>query len=233
MNTPKNLLIVGHTRSGGHFLMNSISMNFYYYVHHRSGADFHRKAKADKKVDKIIKEKTNIIQIARQQYYTYKDYADELKNNWIVLYILRDGKDVMASLFDMHYKEYNWTECDTLGAFLKAPMGKRSYEQALNIRPAKNPIDSWLMHWKSWLEYFDTDENNLPENFIKYEDLYYSFDKTINKIAGLLNMKSNQMLDRPSKDFNSIRPRKGCPGQWRESFTKTDKKYFNNYILEG
>ena len=227
---PKNLLIAGHTRSGGHFLMNSISMNFPYYTHHRCGKDFHRKAEADKVVEKLLKKETNEIQIARQQYWTYEPFADILRKNWVVLYILRDGRDVMASLYDMHKKEYKWTNCKTLGSFIRAPLSKKSYERALNIKYAKNPIESWLMHWESWLEYFYAHNDGHPPNIVRYEDLYYHFDLTIRKIGGILGMAPQRTIDRPNKEFNSIRPRKGCPGQWQEVFTKEDRKYYNSFL---
>ena len=86
--------------------MNSISMNFPYYTHHRCGKDFHRKAESNKSVEELLKKETNEIQIARQQYWTYESCADILRDKWIVLYILRDGRDVVASLYDMHKKEY-------------------------------------------------------------------------------------------------------------------------------
>lgn len=155
--TPKNLLITGHTRSGGHFLMNSISMNFDYYQHHRSGKDFHTKSKMDiSKVVNLINKKTREIQITRQQAWSFKPYERELKDNVIVLYILRDGRDVIGSLFDMHTKEYKWSGCKKIGSFMRNRMSDKSYEERINIHKAKNPIDSWMLHQKSWIEYFNT-----------------------------------------------------------------------------
>ena len=230
MFTPKNLLITGHTRSGGHFLMNSISLNFPYYEHHKSGKDFHQRSKLDKKTEDALGEKTNIIQIARQQYWSFVPYKELLDKNWIVLYILRDGKDVMDSLYDMHRKEYKWSNACTIGDFMYAQMSGKSYEQRVNLMPAANPLESWIMHWQSWLAYFKAIPTKIPDNFIRYEELYYYYETTIKKIAEIIGMKPKKIITRIKPDFNSIKPRNGTPEQWKESFSKYDTKYYYNYL---
>ena len=230
--TPKNLLIVGHTRSGGHFLMNAISLNFDYYQHHKSGRDFHTTSKINiAKTMLLVEAKTRVIYISRQQAWSFENAYQKLKDNMIVLYILRDGRDVIGSLFDMHTKAYRWSNCKTISDFMRKPLPERSYEQKVNVRKAKDPIDSWLLHQKSWVEYFGGSIKEYPPNVIFYEDLYYNFPETIKKIAGLLGMEPNAQLVCPHKDFNSIRPRMGCPGQWIDCFTPEDAKYFNRYVL--
>lgn len=230
--TPKNLFIAGHTRSGGHFLMNSISMNFDYYQHHKSGKDFHTTSKINvEKINSLIENKSRTIYMSRQQAWSFKYTYQQLRDNILVLYILRDGRDVLGSLFDMHTKEYKWSKCKNINDFMKQPMDQKSYEQKVNIHKAKDPIDSWLLHQKSWIEYFNGTIKEYPSNIIFYEDLYYHFDKTIIKIGALLDMKPNLKLNRPDKYFNSIRPRGGYPGQWKRCFTPEDEKYFNNYVL--
>lgn len=212
--------------------MNSISLNFSYYEHHLKGQDLCQSRKIDKKSVDMLMQKTNIIQIARQQYWTFEQYKDILDKNYIVLYILRDGRDVMDSLYDMHRKEYKWSSSSTLGDFLCQPMEDRSYEARINFMPAINPIESWIIHWQSWLMYFKTNYYNLPDNFIFYESLCNDFDNTIIKIAKILNQKPHHNRVRPVKEFNSVKPRQGIPGQWENSFTEFDIKYYNNYLLQ-
>ena len=224
---PKNLLIVGHTRSGGHFLMNSISKNFDYYVHHHKGRDMCKKANRSE-VKRVVTEfnDTNEIQITRQQVWSFDGCQRQLRDKFLILYIVRDGRDVVGSLFDMHTKGNRWTKFKTFEEFLRNPFSTVSFEHRINIRRAKNPIDSWLIHQKGWRRFLSPDDN-----VIYYEDLYYRFERTIKKIADILQMQPNKILDKPPKEFNCVMPRKGCPGQWRDIFSEEDLAFYNNYVL--
>lgn len=234
----KSLLIVGHTRSGGHFLMNAISMNFPYYTHHRQGKDLFRK-KCINETDRIIREfqPTNEIQITRQQAWSFRHCKNALKEKFIIIYILRDGRDVVDSLFDMHTKIYRWSKAQNLNEFMNKSFMKNSYEARVNLIKAENPIDSWLLHLKSWLFFFRHEDKKTnwqwPDNFIFYEDLCRDYTYVVKKkIAKILNMEPGQTISIPAKDFNCISPRRGCPDQWKKNFTKEDEKFFWDYVIK-
>ena len=221
----KNLLVVGHTRSGGHFLMNSISMNFRHYTHHGKGKDLCKSSNANQVRKEILAfGDTEEIQITRQQVWSFKECIETLHKKFTVFYIIRDGRDVVGSLFDMHTKTYKWSKAKDFSEFIRKPFVRNSYEHRINIRKAHDPIESWVLHCRGWLSYLY--EINAFDNFISYENLYYNFDTVIADIGKVLNIEPNKKLARPGKYFNSVRPRKGCPGQWKDIFTSEDLAYY-------
>lgn len=228
MATKKNLLIVGHTRSGGHFLMNAISLNFPHYIHHRFGKDLCKKSHPEltRRALKGIP-LSREIQISRQQAWSFDLCKDHLDRDYKIIYIMRNGKDVVGSLYDMHTKIYNWSKVREFSSFISSPLAKNSYENRINYRKAENVIDSWLLHWKSWVEFLGKEKN-----VISYEKLYYHFSDTIHKIACILEMEPLPELCQPDKNFNCVKPREGCPGQWKKLFLRKDVAFYNNYVLQ-
>jgi hypothetical protein len=156
-----------------------------------------------------------------------------------VIYIMRDYRDVLASYFhflkDAHL---DWARghnpgisqlwFTTFSEFIQRPIPdflRFNYSVYGNF---SSPIERWLNHVLYWLR----NPNDLIK-IVTYRQLYLYAQETIQEILDFLKLPSQEVFTRPTFDnANSVMPRKGIIGDWKNHFTIEDADFLNAFILE-
>lgn len=194
--------MISHRRSGNHFFQESIVRNF-----EIEGGGFRKNHALPKGIATI-----------GDRFHPFPGKPR--------IYIVRDGRDVLASCYFWHLKsgeidiEWKWRmenrDWSTFGEFLRSPVFM--HNNALEGE-FKNPIRYWKHHVLSWLE--------TGIKWFRYEDLYREDRKTLKRIGRSLRLKT-----REGADFSKIEklvgfnPRKGIVGDWKDHFEKGDLRLF-------
>lgn len=197
------VLIVGHIRSGHHFLADSIGLNSSYngfvWLNINSNS--------------LKKTRPGIVYKNHGHASWHENYMNNLLNNYHIFVPVRDGRDVMVSSFyflKVHTR--NTIRKDmTFQEFLR----ERAY------------VENWVNHVKGWI--------NQPVYFVRYEDLYFNFKRTINLVLEAIEEPVKKNPKHPKfgtyYSMNNIQ-RKGIVGDWKNHFTGEDLKYFDKIAGE-
>lgn len=150
-----------------------------------------------------------------------------------ILYVYRDGRDVLASLYHFEKNSVPRPPERSFAEFLRAPSLRIPDGWPSDTTPA----DRWARHASEWLDV----QGCLG---ISYEDMLQSPETTVRKLAEFLGLPVPQTarrveLHRPSllqKAFrrltgtqfasSAVLPRKGVIGDWVNSFSKEDEALF-------
>ena len=159
------------------------------------------------------------------------DIICECLPNSKVIFLLRDGRDIVDSLIDTH-KENSWNEN-------KKPI--KSNEER------KELIKKYSQDWKATTEIVLNAFNNHDDNLkilVKYENLIKDTLEELKKVYQFLDLEINeeQMSKIITKfDFKNIPAEKkgsgkfnrsASPGKWRESFDNEEKKIMEEIMLK-
>lgn len=193
------ILIVGHIRSGHHFLGDSIGLNSKYYH------DFIWLNINDKELNNT---KTGIIYKNHGLSMHHENYMDQLLKEFHIFVPIRDGRDVMTSTF--FFKKSHTRH--------KIPenMGFQDFLRFENCTYIKH----WVQHVESWLK--------KPVHIVRYEDMFFNFNKIMKQIFEVIN-EDKDNFKKPKFGVyyskNNIQ-RKGIVGDYKNYFTKEDEDLF-------
>jgi hypothetical protein len=236
----KNIIVISHRRSGTHLTIDSIRNNFldykmndYQVLNENSIKDF----------NVFLKLLNNKIQVIKTHFlpdfnlYSNNDQViselDKLFKNSYLIYIYRNGLDVMVSLYE-YMKKYD------------IDVQKMSFNDFLvtennfdNTTEKMNRMKFWNYHIQNW----KNSSFNDKILWIKYEDFITNYQETINNISNFFTLKvKNDITDIRISENNSknifvkiknylkgikktgVSVRKGQIGDY--------KNYFNNDSLE-
>jgi len=229
----KKAIVISHERSGTHFLMNTLALNFDYIAQPWINFDFqlglnvYHSATLHKFFESINqKPLTNIIKSHHPSSF-FAEFIDYLADKYRIFYIFRDPRDVMLSYWEIIQK-LPWDEgpkANAVGDFMRsAPCGAM-------LRYQKEQMPSVLHRWKShvegWVKFGEQQDNKII--IIRYEDLNLSFDDTVRKMSE----KIGQMTASPKKPGigeNVVVVGKGQVGRYREHFQPEDYEFVRNIV---
>ncbi len=181
----------------------------------------------------------NVHDLPSANYWSGLDerlFARTILRNSPTIYVHRDGRDVVVSLY-LYMQSFSETvRNQTFSQFLRADTGMDSLDARLS-RPAY-----WAHHARSWLE----KENLLA---ISYRELETEYEATVRKMADFLGIRLHhnlQPLSLPGpqssepplgnvlgrlgfwrkRALQPDRPRLGRSGDWRTHFDKHDREFF-------
>lgn len=216
----KKILVVSHERSGTHFLINTIAFNFSQYSNIQ--LDFpENEEEFNQFVVRYTGKKEKRIFKSHHQQYVFQKRVEKLFDDYEVFYIIRDGRDVLASCwkyFNNHPQSFPVSK--TLNELLKKDPGTFKQDKAYNFVKTENMVDRWAQHVESWL--FIQSQITI----IKYEDLYCNFEHIIRKIASQLNLKEPLSIIKPTCNDRCVFPNGGGIRKWKECFSIEDENYF-------
>ncbi|MGD1703875.1 sulfotransferase domain-containing protein [Dapis sp. BLCC M229] len=223
------ILVVSHRRSGTHFTIDSIRHNFpsvnnqfitleRILPNHQNPMNLDEfKSYLDNKSEKIIiKTHLTPFEIDKIAYPDVKKIIQSIFDRSRIVYVVRDGRDVLNSLFYYVSSFSKRTEKLTFTEFLK-----QSYENKKKI----NRVEYWQLHVKSWL----AQENNIF--MLKYESLAQDFNDVVQQLERYLEIQKNQQIYKPelkSKSSSAVSPRKGLVGDYKQNFSEDDIAFFNH-----
>jgi hypothetical protein len=208
----KEILVVSHERSGTHFLINSIGVNFGYSVH------CHNVTTRDYLTDRRAG-----IYKSHHQYEFYKNDWEQVLNKFHVVYIIRDGRDVLNSSW--HYQRGSgapaFPNISNFGTWMREDPTKYRFDSDYSIITSHNMAERWKTHVEGW----DKAEGVLR---VRYESLLHNFDETLSEIEEHTGLKRIDTKQPKLTEYVSVSPRKGVSGDWENYFSHKDIDYFDN-----
>lgn len=256
-----HILVLSHRRSGTHLTIDAIRNNFPPY----SGAHInldrlparHPNPLPLATVQEKLAEKPRVIKSHMHAnvdaFFEHDDahvsLAKRLLDEAVVIYVVRDGRDVLTSLFYYMQEHHSERMMDvTTGEFLhmKNELDDNSYGAALNR------IDYWAEHVREWCKC----EQTFP---VTFEALTTDYTAAVRRIGKRLDLpppdapvnvvrRRKSPLDQPLmrrvagwfdalhrrglaavglKEYTAKNFRKGAIGDHQTLFSKEDLAYFN------
>jgi hypothetical protein len=166
-----------------------------------------------------------------------KDFVKELFAETKIIYVHRDGRDVMVSLY---YYERNFNKVVWEQSFSEYLRGTNSFD----TQTYKNEIDRvgyWAFHVNSWIM-----KRNIL--LVSYDDLQHEYAATLQIIADFIDEPLDddirdirrhafdsgffsELRRRISRQVGSVRTssvdfRRGMSGDWKSHFSNDDLSYF-------
>lgn len=261
----ENVFVVSHPRSGTHLMIDTLLNNFENVSHNWVDIDRltsrYRKRVSTKKVKNMIVDDHTVIKSHMvpdvANYFEnepeYVDFVQELASKSKMIYMLRDGRDVMVSFYYfMHYIDKN-QEKVPFSDFLRneIPYEVLQFSNGQNL----NPVEFWVSHVDSWLDQEDV-------LLVQFEELREDFYNTLLRVAGYVDFPLKNKVVCPIRDdkvtYNSklvslvvgtlkviyrrlftetydtsIYFRKGRTGDYQHHFSDEDLEFFNSIALEA
>lgn len=232
----KKAIVVAHERSGTHFLMNTLALNFGYislpWVNYdfQTGMNFHSPVNAlsffEATHDRPL---LNIVKSHHQAPFL-SEIIDYLADQFHIFYIYRDPRDVMVS-FWRYLQTTDWDDgpkTATPGEFMRvAPRGGL-------LRYQKEQVPTLLHRWKVHVEgWADISAASGDQKIImlRFEDLNLRFDETVKRVGQRIGRPITAPA-RPDKVSAVILPGEGLVGGHRERFTADDLAFVRDAVGE-
>lgn len=247
-----NVIVISHRRSGTHFTIDSLINNFDVFNNVGAIGDLTIDNYTEKKIgyseeklqalkaatnDKPLVFKShsnsNIDSFFGRNFEASNGYIKELFSSAKLIYVYRDGRDVMTSSYFYQKKFSEKVANQSFSDFIRA----KNNNDAYSYSGSHTRVGYWAYHVSSWLNNNDV----LP---LTFEELKSDFSKSITKISEFINIKpNNKLLDvsMEKSDQNVLRAnsqvkrssvsfRKGASGDWVNCFNKSDLDFFNSEV---
>lgn len=225
----KKGMVISHERSGTHFLMNTLALNFGYIAapwinfDYELGLNFHS-TKSLQGFFAVMRGRPilNLVK-SHHQFEFFAPLINELAKEFHIFYVYRDPRDVMVSFWRM-INSFGWDEGPkekTAAAFMRAaPRGG-----LMRYQKAQFPtmLHRWQAHVEGWLTNTATDGDRriIP---IRYEDLNLDFENTVAGIGARIG-HSVAAPRRPDKNENVVVPGRGLVGGNKDLFSSGDQDF--------
>lgn len=227
---PNKILVISHERSGTHFLMNSIALNFDYAsewvdMDVTKGLDFRDSGRAKKWFSRFDGQHIRNIFKSHHDQRLYAPLIPDLLEEFHIFYVVREGRDVMTSFWRyLNTLRPGWgPQAPSVGEFMRiSPSGGLLQYQ---YRPNATMLERWVGNVEHWVS------NPDGIHIISYQDLYLQFEDTIQRIAGILGKEAGE-IRRPGLNAPGSVPWKGGIGNWRNFFSDQDEAYFMTHAGE-
>jgi hypothetical protein len=225
----KKGMVVSHERSGTHFLMNALAMNFGYVakpwinLDQALGLNFHAPWELGAFFAQTEgKPVLNLVK-SHHQFDFFRKFIGDLTNEFHVFYIYRDPRDVMVSFWRL-VRSFKWDEGpheDSASAFMRAaPRGNLLRYQKDQV---PTMLHRWAAHVEGWL-INPPSTNSTGIIPVRYEDLNLRFAETMEKIGERIGRPISDPV-KPEKDVNVVLPGKGQVGGHKEVFCAADQEF--------
>jgi len=225
----KNELVYlySHPRSGSNFILATLYKNFYagmnlsgnagvigHWKHRTNSTGLYHTRK--KRVDRNMHSKI---------FGGHRFRPVKVRNNPI--YVIRDGRDVVLSLWrtkwmlspddqDISFEYFLRKKIDWLGN----PGGK------LRGKPRMNPVQHWKAHVNNW--YGKKGRDGIC--YVRFENMVTNPVKTLKGIKDYFGLKRvSEKLDKIDY-LVGWSPNKGVIGSWKEVFSENDIEFFHKFV---
>jgi len=214
-----NILVVTHERSGTHLLINIINSE--------NNGNFRSIGKLPNNIEHNLENYKNyvykhivntfypnIISKSHHQVEFYESFMDYLFDNYKVIYVKRDIKDVLVSYYHFLKRGDDFPEFKDWIFMNPKEIGNKYVDENpdphIIIEP-KNHIDRINLHYNGWMKYKD------KLLVVSYEDLLNDFSIQKEKLEDYLGKKvSDKLPDKNDKKLPNIKPNKGIIGWYKE-----------------
>jgi hypothetical protein len=247
MTVSKTIVIATHRRSGTHWTIdalrnNSPDINDRFLTLEQTEPSHHRpipladfQAELESLSGRVLIKAHDLPSATFWKSERECLHAQQILQNSPIIYVQRDGRDVMVSLY--HYMRSFREDFSDLSFSNFLRMDNELDGEPIMSRPAY-----WAHHVETWLSQPNTVS-------IAYESLEADYEATVRKLADFLNIKPNNTLQtvdlhqskqspsitnrllkklglRRGKVSSAVTPRKGKSGDWRNHFNDDDLEFF-------
>lgn len=220
----KKILVASHERSGTHFLINSIALNFGHASRQidlalSEGFDPRQPRQSDAWLARYRGQFVSNIFKSHHSLPLLMPVIEPFLSEYHVFYIYRDGRDVMTSFWRyLNRLKAGWgPQAPTPGDFMRAvPTGGILQYQS---GPCESMLARWVRHVSGWLD------AGIGVHPVSYESLHQNFDTALQQIGGVLG-RPGAVFRRPGMDAPSSLPWRGEIGNWRACWQPEDESYF-------
>jgi hypothetical protein len=173
---------------------------------------------------------------SHHQIEFFENYLDFLFENYYVIYLKREIKDVLLSYYRFlndkgnknqikgfpALKDWIFMSPDYVG---KKILGYENFPDPHVIIQPKDYIDRWMLHIKGW------EKHGGKFLTLTYEDILNNFSETKEKIENFINKKiSDKIPDIKDKNLPNISPNKGIIGAYKDCMDDFLIKTIDNRI---
>ena len=222
-------IVVSHERSGTHFLMNTLALNFGYLVKPWVDLDFnlagnfhYPKALALFFTKLHAKKALNMVKSHHQAGFL-TPFMEQLVDKYFVFYAYRDPRDVMVSYW-RYIRRVPWDEgpnTETVGEFMRAaPRGAMLRYQKMQIPTI---LERWKVHVEEWAACARAGPRT-GVTLVRYEDLNRNFEETVAALAERIGRPCPEPK-RPDREVNVVLPGAGSVGGHRDVFAPEDHAF--------
>lgn len=241
----KSILIASHRRSGTHWTIDSIRHNFpsvsqkfimldrILPSHPKPMSLNEFKFALNNSTDKVIL-KTHLtpFEVEAIADSNLRQMIQSVFDQSKIIYVLRDGRDVLTSLFYYVKSIHKNAQEVSFTQFLTQNIGshnivKQNFEK--NNKTNINRIEYWKLHVESWL----SQSNDIY--VLRYEALAQEFNKILQELENYLEIPINRKIFKPelkAKGSSAVLPRKGVVGDYKQLFSEDDLAFFDRIAGE-
>lgn len=249
--TSKRVIVASHRRSGTHLAIDSIINNFGAFRDNPpiSSVTLDHLAPHTKKwsltpeelerriADRpcVLKTHThgNLLDFFEE---TACEYVRRLIDGSHVIYVYRDGRDVMVSQYHYHKKFDKKSRNQEFAEYIRAA---NDFDQA-TYEGEKNRVEYWAFHVRSWVKKPDC-------LLLSFEDIRNNLESAMNRVSHFICEPVNpevrdvairtgaplykvgkliQRVFRTGVERSAVEFRKGIIGDWRAHFSEADLEFF-------
>lgn len=213
--------VASHRRSGTHLTLDSLVNNFSIFAEGFTNFDI----------------EGNLASAKLYKTHAHADHGiDAFLSPARVIYVLRDGRDVMVSLYYYTQSHDSKTRDMSFSDFLHSqnPYDTDSYDGSMNR------VEYWNYHVNSWLK-----QRRFESKIVSFEQWKADPASTIADIAKFTGHSPNRKIrvmakTKPDTIFSkllrraglskrtSVQFRGGRSGDWKDHFDQTSLDYFNS-----
>lgn len=259
MAMSKNVIVASHRRSGTHLTIDSIVNNFNCLngnniktIDHLSDHDPKNNMTVDD-LNKSLKGSNSILKTHSTAYIDNYFIGDRITTDYInrlfseskIIYVYRDGRDVLVSLYN-YMKSFNLDIKDT--SFKEFIRMENKFD-CKGYSGVMNRVEYWKYHVDSWRN----DTNCL---LLSFDEMRFEYHSTLEKISKFIEVPVNEdvvdvrrtgsgnnstFIDKAKeklkktlsrKSISSINYRQGKSGSWEDYFDSDDLKFYSNTVGE-
>ncbi len=239
----KNIIVISHRRSGTHLTIDTIRNNFKRYKKHHFFTLNEDILQEENQKEFFRLCKTNSVVIKTHFLPNFNIYSlpknlvkqiQEVFDNSHLIYVYRNGLDVMVSLYEYMKKFDTSVQQMDFNNFI---FTKNNFDKT---EKEYNRFEFWKQHITSWKS-----SSYKKIHYIKYEDFLKNYEVSINKIAEIFNIeKSTNIVDIRLQNIShkgvvnkilnrlkgiqktSVSARKGSIGDYKNYFSEESLKAF-------
>jgi LPS sulfotransferase NodH len=203
------VLVVGHERSGNHFVMNTLAACYGHVSrpwvdldYQTFNINYFKSMRVAEVLTHLGTKKVASVVKSHHQLDFFKDRIENILSVLKIIYIYRNPVDMMISFWKLLHS-FSWVEGprveDPLCLARCQPSGQLMRYQ---MQQYPSMVHRWAAHVSQWLELADSSERVAA---IAYEDLDQNFGATVTALADFME-REPQQIKRPSRTEATIKP---------------------------